>query len=86
VTRISGRFCGDLAIALTDGEFRDISGAELFQELKSFHAVYVTQDMPKSDNICKTGSYQSVGIHNNDLNWKVLNKRAVIAYQYSSFL
>jgi hypothetical protein len=26
-----------LVIVLTDGEFRDISGAELFQELKSFH-------------------------------------------------
>ena len=38
--------CGDLAIALTEGEFRDISGAELFQELKSFHAFYVTPDMP----------------------------------------
>ena len=38
--------CGDLAIALTDGEFREISGAELFQELKSFHAFYVTPDMP----------------------------------------
>jgi hypothetical protein len=35
--------CGDLAIALT-GEFRDISGSELFQELKSFHAFYVTPD------------------------------------------
>jgi hypothetical protein len=38
--------CRDRAIALTNGEFRDISGAELFQELKSFHAVYVTPDMP----------------------------------------
>jgi hypothetical protein len=38
--------CGDLAIALTDGEFRDISGSELFQELKSFRAYYVTPDMP----------------------------------------
>ena len=38
--------CGDLAIVLTDGEFRDISGAELFQELKSFHDFYVTPDMP----------------------------------------
>jgi hypothetical protein len=38
--------CGDLATALTDGEFRDISGAELFQELKSFHVFYVTPDMP----------------------------------------
>jgi hypothetical protein len=40
------KVCGALAIALTDGEFRDISGTELFQELKSFHAVYVTTDMP----------------------------------------
>jgi hypothetical protein len=38
--------CRDMAIILTDGEFRDISGAELFQELKSFHAFYVTPDMP----------------------------------------
>jgi hypothetical protein len=38
--------CGNLAIALTNGEFRDISGAELFQELKSFHAFHVTPDMP----------------------------------------
>jgi hypothetical protein len=38
--------CRDLAIALTDGEFRDISGADLFQELKSFHAFYLTPDMP----------------------------------------
>jgi hypothetical protein len=37
--------CGDLTIALTDGEFCDISGAELFQLLKSFHAFYVTPDM-----------------------------------------
>jgi hypothetical protein len=40
------KVCGALAIALTDGEFRDISGAELFQELKSFHAVDVIPDMP----------------------------------------
>jgi hypothetical protein len=38
--------CGDLAIALTDGEFCHISGAELFQELRSFHPFYVTPDMP----------------------------------------
>jgi hypothetical protein len=38
--------CGDLAIALTDGKFRDISGTELFHELKNFHAFYVTPDMP----------------------------------------
>jgi hypothetical protein len=37
--------CGDLTIALTDGEFRNISSAELFQLLKSFHAFYVTSDM-----------------------------------------
>jgi hypothetical protein len=39
--------CRDLTIALTDGEFRYISGAELFEELKSFHAFYVTPDMPR---------------------------------------
>jgi hypothetical protein len=38
--------CGDLAFALTDGEFREISGAELFQDLKSVHAFCVTPDMP----------------------------------------
>jgi hypothetical protein len=38
--------CKDLAIVLTDGKFRDISSAKLFQELKSFHAFYVTPDMP----------------------------------------
>jgi hypothetical protein len=37
--------CRDLEMGLADGEFRDISGAELFQELKSFHAFYVTPDM-----------------------------------------
>jgi hypothetical protein len=36
----------DLLITLTDGEFRDISDAELFQELKCFHAFYVTLDIP----------------------------------------
>jgi hypothetical protein len=40
--------CGDLAIALTDGEFRNISGDELFQELKSFHVFYITLDMPST--------------------------------------
>jgi hypothetical protein len=38
--------CGDLAIALTDGEFRDISGAALFQKLKCFYAFYLTPAMP----------------------------------------
>jgi hypothetical protein len=38
--------CRDLAITLTDGKLCEISGAELFQELKSFHAFYVTPDMP----------------------------------------